>query len=154
LRPRARALSRLSSSEESSKWRCHSCGLSSGRAVHAIPSATVDIDLMIEHGSLDEVSKVVGNLGYTVEAKPMTFAEGKVQIRRFTKLDQDSEDVLMLDLRLVTPAVREAWQTRTRLAWGGGELVVVSREGLIQLKSIRSSAVDQEDISKLRGEKP
>jgi len=123
-------------------------------AVHAIPRATVDIDLMIEPGSLDEVRKVVGNLGYTVEAKPMAFAEGKVQIRRFTKLDPDSEDVLMLDLLLVTPAVREAWQTRARLEWGGGELMVVSREGLIQLKSIRGSAVDQEDISTLRGEKP
>lgn len=120
-------------------------------AVYSIPRATVDIDLMIEPGSLDRVKEAAGNLGFTMEAKPMTFAGGRVEIQRLTKLDPDSEDVLMLDLVLVTPATRGAWQTRTRVAWGGGELTVVSREGLIELKSIRGSAVDREDISRLRG---
>ncbi len=123
-------------------------------AVHSIPRATVDIDLMIDPESLAAVKAVAGNLGFTVEANPMAFADGTIQIRRLTKLDPDSDDLLMLDLLLVTPAIRGVWETRKRLEWGGGELSVVSREGLIELKSIRGGAVDLEDIAKLKGEEP
>lgn len=58
----------------------------------------------------------------------------------------------MLDLLLVTPAVEDVWQTRERMIWQGADLWVVSREGLIKLKLLRSSDQDLVDIRRLRGE--
>jgi hypothetical protein len=58
----------------------------------------------------------------------------------------------MFDLLLVTAANENVWQDRRRIESEFGELPVVSREGLIALKSGRMSGVDQDDIRKLRDE--
>jgi hypothetical protein len=59
---------------------------------------------------------------------------------------------LMLDMLLVTPAVEHVWQSRQRVQWRGGELTVVSPDGLIALKTLRLSKQDLADIARLRGE--
>lgn len=56
----------------------------------------------------------------------------------------------MLDLLIVTPEIRSAWETRTKVEWEHGNISVVSPEGLILLKSFRKSGQDQDDISFLR----
>lgn len=57
--------------------------------------------------------------------------------------------VLAFDLIVVTPRVEGAWRSRRRVEWAGGELSVVSRQGLVALKEIRSSAQDVADIERL-----
>ena len=59
----------------------------------------------------------------------------------------------MLDLLLVTPAILPAWESRQEVAWEHGTLRVVSRDGLIALKSLRGSGQDLEDIMRLKQEK-
>jgi hypothetical protein len=56
----------------------------------------------------------------------------------------------MLDLLLVTPAISDAWQNRTRVEWDRGMMSVVSREGLAMLKSFRASGTDLDDIRRLK----
>ena len=119
-------------------------------AVHGLPRATVDIDLLILGESLEEVRELARTLGYTIEAFPMTFSRGAVEIRRLSKIDRDSGIVLSLDLLLVTPEIVEIWQSRTEVAWESGSLWVVSRMGLMALKSLRSSAQDLADIERLK----
>ena len=119
-------------------------------AVHGTPRATVDIDLMIMTEDLDAVRALAHDLGYTIEAAPMTFHGGDVEIRRISKLDADSGDLLMLDLLLVTPAVEAAWQSRQAIGWEQGSVRVVSREGLIALKALRGSGQDLDDIEILK----
>lgn len=114
------------------------------------PRATVDIDLLIEESSLPNIEEIGASLGYTIKARPMNF--GAIQIRRITKIDPTSGDVLMLDLLLVTPETRDVWESRTRVEWANGTISVVSREGLIKLKGFRSSGTDLDDIRRLRGE--
>ncbi|HEX8251871.1 MAG TPA: nucleotidyl transferase AbiEii/AbiGii toxin family protein [Thermoanaerobaculia bacterium] len=121
-------------------------------AVWAFPRATVDIDLLIEPESLNAVEAIAESLGYTFRAKPMSFSAGAIEIRRITKIDPASGDSLMLDLLLVTPATRDVWTTRTRVAWDGGSIGVVSREGLVKLKTFRSSGTDLDDIRRLQEE--
>ncbi|SRR5258708_35623606 len=118
--------------------------------IHGFPRATVDIDLLIRRESLQRVYDTVAPLGFTVKALPMNF--GATEIRRVSKLDPADGEVLMLDLLLVSPLSESAWETRERREWLGRELVVVSREGLIALKTSRSSALDLADIERLRGE--
>lgn len=49
----------------------------------------------------------------------------------------------------MTGATTEAWQSRQALAWEGGTVRVVSRQGLIALKSLRASGQDLDDIALL-----
>ncbi len=119
-------------------------------AIYALPRATLDIDIMIEADSLDTVKKSVHGLGFVTNAMPMEFQGGKVLIHRISRIDPDTQEVLSLDLLIVTPETRQAWETRTRVEWEGGSVSVVSPEGLILLKSIRGSGVDQDDIRFLR----
>ncbi len=48
--------------------------------------------------------------------------------------------------------IREAWETRETVQSEFGLLSVVSRDGLILLKSLRGSGQDQDDIRRLKGE--
>lgn len=118
-------------------------------AVHGAPRATIDIDLLVRPEDVDRIREVVARHGFTFRALPMTFSEGQVRIERVTKIDPADGETLMLDLLVVTPALEKAWHTRETRQWRGGVLTVVSREGLIQLKSYRSSKQDQADIERL-----
>jgi len=122
-------------------------------AVYGIPRATIDIDLLIMPESLETVMPLARELGYKKEALPMRFADKGIEIRRISKLDPESGDMLMLDLLLVTPAILPAWESRREVEWEHGTLRVVSRDGLIALKSLRGSGQDLEDISRLKKER-
>lgn len=82
----------------------------------------------------------------------MRFSGGATEIRRISKVDPGDGETLILDFLLVTQAVEEVWRTRECVQWRGRDLFVVSREGLITLKLLRSSEQDLLDIKRLRGE--
>jgi len=119
-------------------------------AVHGVPRATVDIDLLVLAESLETVMSLARGLGYTLEAEPMEFAGGTIKIHRLSKPDPNSGDVLTLDLLLVTPPIREVWESRLEVEWEDRKLQVVSREGLMALKSLRRSGQDLDDIEHLK----
>jgi hypothetical protein len=119
-------------------------------AVYSEPRATIDIDVIALAENVDLLMETAKDLGFDLPASPMSFAKGAVEIRRVTKIDTESGDYLPLDLILVTDALRPVWEGREQRDWGGLPLWVVSREGLIFMKSLRSSGRDQDDIDNLR----
>ena len=119
-------------------------------AVHGWPRATMDIDLLVEESRLDEVRQLARSLGFTHDAGQMTFAAGRVRLCRLVKLA--GEEYFPLDLLLVSDDLRSAWDTRTHVETADGPVSVVSPAGLIQMKSLRNSGTDQDDIRKLKGE--
>ena len=119
-------------------------------AVYAMPRATLDIDLMIQVDSLDEAGKDIAPLGFSMDSAPMEFQNGDIKISRFTKIDPRTAEVLTLDFLLVTERTSPAWESRRDFEWEGGRLRVVSPEGLILLKQLRRSGMDQDDIDYLR----
>jgi len=119
-------------------------------AVYARPRATLDIDLLIESEALAKVKEAAAACGFDLAGSPMVFHGGKVKIHRLTKIDPQSGESLMLDLLLVTPETRHAWEERQTVDWDGGALTVVSPQGLILLKSFRQSGQDADDIAYLR----
>lgn len=121
-------------------------------AVHGLPRATLDIDLLVPADGVEAMGLAVRSLGYGIEALPMRFADGAVEIHRLSKADPDSGDLLSVGLLLVSPRIDAAWMTREVVEWEAGRLPVVSREGLILLKSLRNSGQDRDDIRRLRGE--
>jgi hypothetical protein len=118
-------------------------------AVHQRPRFTIDIDLLIQEESLPGTMDVARSLGYNIRGKDLSFANGAVEIRRVSKIDPDSGDLLTLDLLLVTPEVRVAWDSRVQAEWEGGTLSVVSAAGLIAMKQLRRSGIDMDDIKAL-----
>lgn len=119
-------------------------------AVYDRPRATVDIDLLIISESLDGVMAIAKALGYAIRGLDLTFANGAIEIRRVSKIDSQTGHVLSLDLLLVTPEIRQVWDSRVEADWEGGKLSVVSRDGLISLKTMRGSAQDVADILALK----
>lgn len=119
-------------------------------AVYAKPRATLDIDIMVAPDFLSETKTMAQELGFAMSAMPMEFKGGAVKIHRLTKIDKESGEHLVLDLLLVTPETKKAWDDRRIIEWEGGSLKVVSPQGLILLKSLRSSGQDRDDIEYLR----
>jgi len=107
------------------------------------------IDLLIAADSLDEVVEVAKALEYTVRGLDLTLANDTIEIRRVSKIDQETGFVLSLDMLLVTPQIQQIWDSRVQASWEGGKLSVVSREGLIALKRLSGRPQDLADISAL-----
>jgi hypothetical protein len=118
-------------------------------AVHDRPRMTIDIDVLIQTESLDAVMGIANELDYKIRGKDMSFANGAVEIRRVSKIDPESGDLLSLDLLLVTPQLRSVWDSRVQSEWEGRRLSVVSRSGLVALKKLRNSGQDLDDIKAL-----
>jgi hypothetical protein len=97
-------------------------------AIHSLPRATVDIDLLIRPEDEERVYPAVEPLGFCIRAKPMHFDQGKMEIRRVTKIDP-AGDTLMLDLLLVTPAFENVWRGRIRVDSEFGSISVVPGKG-------------------------
>jgi hypothetical protein len=119
-------------------------------AIYAKPRATLDIDIMIYPDFLSETKKVAQELGYTMVSAPMVFNNGAVRMQRLSKVDKASGEYFVLDLLIVTPETKKAWDERITIEWEGCSLKVVSPQGLILLKSLRNSGQDKDDIEYLR----
>ncbi len=119
-------------------------------AIHGLPRATVDIDLLILTEDLNEVWNIAQNLGYDVEGLPLHFHNGAIEIRRISKIDKGSKRLFTLDFLLVTEPLEEVWKNRELIEWEDGKTWTVSREGLIRLKTISGREQDLLDIKKLR----
>ena len=118
-------------------------------AIHGHPRATVDIDLLVPDDAVSRATDLAAALGFTFKARPMLFQGGAVPIHGVTKIDAADGDTLMLDLLVVTPQTEQAWTSREMHDWSGRPIAVVSRDGLIALKRLRSSAQDLADIAAL-----
>jgi hypothetical protein len=123
-------------------------------AVHGQSRATIDIDLLIQEESLDNIIQLAKGSGYNIRGKDLSFARGAIEIRRVSKIDPDSGDILSLDLLLITPEIEPMWNDRLDVDWAGVNLTVVSRDALIALKRMRSSEQDLADIAALRSGEP
>ena len=119
-------------------------------AIYGRARATVDIDILLLSDSLDAAKNIARELGYNIRGL-VSFAKSAIEIRRLSKIDSESGQVLSLDFLLVTPQIQEVWDRRVKAEWQDGTISVVSREGLIALKSLRNSVQDEADIAVLEG---
>jgi hypothetical protein len=119
-------------------------------AIHGLPRATIDIDLLVLTEDLEKSWKIAQNAGYDVEGLPLHFHDGAIEIRRISKIDKESKRLFTLDFLLVTEALKDVWENRELIEWEDGETWTVSREGLIKLKTISGREQDLLDIKKLR----
>lgn len=119
-------------------------------AVHSVPRATVDIDIIVQSQNILKVKKILADIGYTLESAPMSFSNGIIKINRVSRKDNDSEDILSVDIIEVTKHLETVWNNKIDYKWENGTISVVSKEGLIYMKQLRGSGQDQDDIKKLK----
>lgn len=118
-------------------------------AIHGVPRATVDIDLLILSEDLPHVWKIAEDLGYSVEGLPLSFDEGFLEIRRISKIDKESKMLFTIDFLLVTEGLKEVWKTREIVDFEDDKVWTVSREGLIFMKQKSGRHKDLGDIESL-----
>jgi hypothetical protein len=118
-------------------------------AICGFPRANDDIDLLISADSLEKVFEIAKSNGYWLKGAPMSFHNGQIEVRSISKTDEETGFVLMLELFLVTPAIVDVWQNKLTKPLENGAVSVVSREGLIKLKTLSGLTRDKADIEKL-----
>ncbi len=121
-------------------------------AVHGFVRATKDIDILICREDLDAAFAVARKFGYDIEGLPLDFDGGQMQIRRLSKIEPESKSLITVDFLLVTEKTKTVWKSRERVTWGSGSAWVVSREGLIAMKTHAGRDQDLVDIKRLQEE--
>jgi len=119
-------------------------------SVYGIDRSTNNIDILISPEDAPKLRTVAEKMGYTIEVDPMTFADGAVEMRKFIRRDKESRGAQALKALLVTPDITRVWTKRECHDWEHRRLCLVSRWGLIELKSLRRNPRDLEDIAALR----
>lgn len=120
-------------------------------AIHGFLRATIDIDVLILADDLDEVMSAAIEQGFDIVGLPLNFDGGKMQIRRVSKIDSESKELITLDLLLVTEALENVWKGRKRVKWNAGEYQIVSRDGMMVMKEMADRPKDRIDLEYLRG---
>lgn len=120
-------------------------------AIHGFVRATVDIDLLILPESLEQSYQIGIENDFDIRGLDISFKERAVEIRRVSKIDADGE-ILSLDFLLVTPAIEKVWETRESIDFRGRKMWVVSREGLMIMKSLAGRPQDLADLDRLQNE--
>jgi hypothetical protein len=116
-------------------------------AVHGVPRATKDIDVIARKEDETRVRDIARQQGFVHEALPMEFTGSGIEVQRFTKLVEGRP--LMLDVLWLNAKLEGVWADRQRLQWDEGTLSVVSPEGLITLKLTAGRPQDLVDIQSL-----
>ena len=116
-------------------------------AIHGLPRATMDIDLLVLSKDVARIWQIAQELGYDVEGLPLHF---DVEIRRISKIDTVSKQLITLDLLLVGDTIKDVWETRELVDWSEGSSWVVSADGLIKMKLLAGRKQDLADIERLR----
>ena len=121
-------------------------------SVHGFVRATIDIDFVVLAEDIDKIWNLVRRLGYLVEAVPMVMSKGMIKIYRYTKIEQDSGDFISLDCLVLSEELNSLWDKRERLPFENGFVKVLNKSALIELKMLRNSFQDKQDIQNLKGE--
>lgn len=118
-------------------------------AIHGVPRATVDIDLLVLSENLEQVWKIAEELGYDVERLPLSFDNGFLEIRRISKIDKESKTLFTIDFLLVTETLKKVGETRETIDFEDDKVWTVSREGLIFMKRVSGRHKDLGDVESL-----
>jgi hypothetical protein len=118
-------------------------------AVHGYVRATKDLDFLILPEDLDKAFDVAKNRGFDIEDLPLDFDTGSFQLRRISKINKETKSLITVDFILVTDKIEDVWDDREHLDWDSGSAWVVSRRGLIKMKTTAGRDQDLLDIRKL-----
>ncbi len=117
---------------------------------HGYTRLTDDIDILVQEGDLDRISKIVKEVGFLFDAGRIPFDIGKPNQREIQRISKIiGEDVLTLDLLIVDSVYESVWDNRGSFSWKGRQLGLVSLDGLLEMKQVAGRNKDLLDIDEL-----
>lgn len=115
-------------------------------AIHGVVRPTTNLDLLIPPAELDQVMQLAHARGFDIEAQRSQLSDG-MQVQRVSKIS--GEESASVNLLLVNSNLSSVFEQRECVQTSFGPVWVVSREGLIQMKSWGGSGQDYVDIRRL-----
>lgn len=89
-------------------------------------------------------------MGYWGEGLPLSFDNGIIEIRRISKIDEETKTLITIDFLLVTEGLKQVWKDRENIDFEDEKVWTISREGLIFMKQLSGRHKDLGDIESLR----
>ena len=121
-------------------------------AFYSIPRFTKDIDFLIKEDELKKISNILIQHGYFASSKPWKFRNTELVLHRYMKIEDQDEmiiDILVSGNLTFDRIVDEAEIYKSEKI---GDVRLVTKKDLIDMKRIRNSAQDKADIERLQDE--
>ena len=119
-------------------------------AVHGLPRFTKDIDLLIQREDLNDILELVRKKGFILDGGILPMGAGEKVERDIFRVSKVIEkELVTLDLLLVNPPLRQAFESREYFEFLGHRMQVVSPAGLYVMKSIAGRPQDILDLKRL-----
>lgn len=119
-------------------------------AIHGYPRATQDIDLVIQMADLPQAQELLASIGFTIPGGIIPFATGaKEELQVFRVSKAVADQLLTLELKLVTAILDDVWSSRVMFQLDSRKLCVVSRVGLAKMKRLAGRLKDLADLEEL-----
>jgi hypothetical protein len=111
---------------------------------------TKDIDILMKKDDLTKCVAYLKGIGYLFDSGIIPFDKGTPKEREVYRISKiEGEDILTLDIVLVTSVFESIWKEREYYEWKGRKIQVVSFEGLIKMKKLAGRDQDLLDLKKL-----
>jgi hypothetical protein len=119
--------------------------------IHGFVRATEDIDFLIPEMHLKQILEAAKTVGFWIPSGRMPFRAKTPMAMDIYRVSKASDSELVsLDLIVVSPGLKEVWDSRETFEFADVRCTVVSREGLIKMKSIAGRPQDLVDIERLK----
>ncbi len=119
-------------------------------AIHGLPRATKDIDLLILREDLANVLDVARGCGFILDGGILPMGAGEPFPRDIFRISKViDKKLLTLDLLIVNPLLQQAWDAREYYEWQGVTLQAVSPAGLYVMKKLAGRPQDIVDLQRL-----
>lgn len=118
--------------------------------IHGFVRATQDIDLLVPQEQLTQILEAAKAVGFWIPSGRMPFrAKTPLAIHIYRVSKASGSELLSLDLIVVSPGLREVWESREVFEFSDVKCAAVSRAGLIRMKTIAGRPQDLVDIERL-----
>lgn len=119
--------------------------------IHGRPRLTVDIDIVIPKPVMDEAIQLAGSVGFDVQNGWVPLPRNDLGIDRLFRLTKIEEgDFLTLDLLEADSETNRLFASRERVSLGDQDVVVLSKDSIIEMKSRSDRTKDRLDIEMLQ----
>lgn len=142
-----RALSKAFESQQISYAVCDGLAVT----IHGRPRLTIDIDIDIPKPLMDEAIQLAGSVGFDVQNGWVAFPRNDFRIDRQFRLTKIEEgDFLTLDLLEANSEANRFFASRESVSLGDQNVVVLSKDSIIEMKSRSDRTKDRLDIEMLQ----
>ena len=118
--------------------------------IHGYPRLTQDIDFLAKEVDLERIQHLLLPLGYSIVAGIIPFDVGTDKERRIFRISKIVEgEVFTIDFILTGSLFEEIWLAREQFEVQGRKIIVVSLDGLREMKRLAGRLRDQDDLEHL-----